>query len=242
MTKKNSVGILWMLLHGVVLTLMFALAKHLNKNIPVMQIIFIYNSIALLMLIAFFSIYGFAKVKTKKLKTHFLRSFLNITGYVAYFYGLSFMTLDAATSVTYLLPIIVSYLGTVFYKEKMTGVRIFALLCGFIGIIIILKPWTHGFEEGSVWVLLSVFLWSACDMITKTLGKTETVFNQAFYTILFGTLFSSTFAYDVWISEIYITEIFLLSYNWYFINFTSDDHFQSLPTYRFRGCNANGLF
>jgi drug/metabolite transporter (DMT)-like permease len=130
---------------------------------------------------------------------------------MAYFYGLQFMTLDGATSITYLLPIIVSYLATIFFKEKLTKARVTALLSGFIGIIIILKPGTNDFQVSALWIIISVFVWSACDLITKKLGKTETVFNQAFYTTFFGAIISAPLGLYYWVEEIAIDDFFIIT-------------------------------
>lgn len=187
-----------MLFHGVVLTLIFALGKLLHEEIGRFQMLFLYNFAAFIFLATFLLAVGFKKIKTDKIWIHIIRSLLNIAGYAAYFYGIEFISLDSAAAISFLLPILVSYLGTVIYNEKMTRARFVALISGFCGIIIILRPNTDGVDIGALWILVSVITWALCDLITKKLGDSETAFNQAFYTTLFSSIFVAPFAYIYW--------------------------------------------
>jgi drug/metabolite transporter (DMT)-like permease len=211
MKIENKAGIIWMLIHSVVLTLMFAFGKFINQSLNVMQMLFIYHFIAFLFLLTFAFLTRFKKIKTRKIHTHFVRSFLSISGYAAYFYGLTSLPLDAATSITYLLPITVSYLGVIFFNERLTKARIFALILGFVGVILILKPGTDNFNISAAWIILSVVVWSGCDLVTKKLGSTENAFNQAFYSTFFGSLLIAPFGMYYWDNDIKVDEWFILT-------------------------------
>jgi drug/metabolite transporter (DMT)-like permease len=76
--------------------------------------------------------------------------------------------------------------------------------------IIILKPGMQQLDMGAIWILLSVFAWSSSDVVTKKLGKTETVYSQTFYTTLFGSIIaSSVAAFDTY-EPIMVDDLFLL--------------------------------
>ncbi|MBA8667110.1 DMT family transporter [Holosporaceae bacterium 'Namur'] len=211
MTRKNAFGIYWMIFHGITLTLMFALGKTLSQKMDVMQMIFTYHLIALLITLSYTFTTGFEKIKTSRIKIHFLRGSLNVCGYITYFYGLKFTTLDSATSITYLIPIFLSYLGTIFFNEKLNRERIITLILGLTGVLVILRPGAPTFEITSLWVFVSVILWSASDLLTKNLGRTENALSQVFYNTLFGSLLSAPFAAYGWQNVIVIDDFFIIT-------------------------------
>ncbi|AIF81475.1 hypothetical protein I862_04585 [endosymbiont of Acanthamoeba sp. UWC8] len=202
-----------MIFHGITLTLMFALGKTLSQKMDVMQMIFTYHLIALLITLFYTFITGFEKIKTSRIKIHFLRGSLNVCGYITYFYGLKFTTLDSATSITYLIPIFLSYLGTIFFNEKLNRKRFVTLILGLAGVLVILKPGAPTFEITSLWVFVSVILWSASDLLTKNLGRTENALSQVFYNTLFGSLLSAPFAAYGWQNVIVIDDFFYYHLN-----------------------------
>jgi drug/metabolite transporter (DMT)-like permease len=177
-----------MALHGLVITFMIIIVKQLGEAFTVLSLISTYTSIALLITIAYLTVFSqWHRVSTKRIKIHFFRSLLNVTGYIAYYYGLNYTTIASAAALSFLLPLSGCVLGIFFFaEEKLTRNRIISLLIGFTGVLLIANPkFNDASWQGVAAILVSVLAWAGCDIITKKNGQQESVHGQLFYTSLF---------------------------------------------------------
>jgi drug/metabolite transporter (DMT)-like permease len=184
--SANYYGILWMITHGLVISIMMGLVKFFAHNMPIIPIITGYGSVAFL-LVTIYLLWAkeWRRVSFKRVKVHFFRSVLNIS-------GLEHATMAGAAAVSFLLPLCVCLLGTFFFQEQLTKTRILHLLLGFIGVLIITNPTAHDIElQGVLAILTSVVAWSSCDIITKKNGQTESVHSQLFFTSFFTMMLTA---------------------------------------------------
>ena len=112
-------------------------------------------SISSLFAAAFLLVVNIATGNIKKLKSYTAKDYLTsvligLPGaflyYVFYYTGTSFMPASQAFIVNYLWPIMSVLFACIILKEKMTAVKIIALLCSFAGVIIVVGKDLFGFE------------------------------------------------------------------------------------------------
>jgi drug/metabolite transporter (DMT)-like permease len=188
MNKSNLIGIYWMALHSLVITFMVIIVKKLGEQFTILNLISIYTSIALIITTAYLTLFAqWHRISTKRVKIHFFRSLLNVTGYISYYYGLNYTTIASAAALSFLLPLCGCVLGIFFFTdEKLTINRIISLLIGFAGVLLIANPkFNDASWPGVAAILLSVLAWAGCDIITKKNGQQESVHGQILYTSLF---------------------------------------------------------
>jgi drug/metabolite transporter (DMT)-like permease len=69
-----------------------------------------------------------------------------------------------------------------------------AVVVGFIGVIIMLRPGSNMFEPAALLALLTAIFYAVASIITRRLGKTDSGVSMAFYLVVmyifFGTIFS----------------------------------------------------
>src|SRR6056300_274156 len=136
--------------------------------------------------------------KTSHLKVHFLRVLINYPSMLLFFYGINFVTIEKANSLTFIVPFIATILAVIFLKEKIYVYRIFALVLGFIGMLIIIRPGMIEVSYGVYMILISSFLWAVMFIISFVFAlfnwqtpTQETVF-YLFLAGLSGTIFHLT--------------------------------------------------
>ena len=78
--------------------------------------------------------------KTNHLKKHFFRAFLNLPSMLLYFSSLVMLPIEKVTAISFVVPFFVTILAVLFLGEKIYLYRSFALVLGFIGMLIILRP------------------------------------------------------------------------------------------------------
>ena len=89
------------------------------------------------------------------------------------FAALMYIPLEQIKAIGFLSPIIVVIMSVIILKERIYIIRILALIIGFIGVIIILRPGIIEINIGAYMVLLSGLLWSTVIIITKFMSKED---------------------------------------------------------------------
>ena len=115
----------------------------------------------------------FKVYKTKNLKIHLIRSLLNLPAMLIGFAALTMVSLEKISALHFVVPLFVTILAVIFLKEKIRIYRISALIIGFIGMLIILRPGIIDVSIGIQMTLLSSFIWSIVIIITKKLTKDD---------------------------------------------------------------------
>ena len=136
--------------------------------------------------------------KTTHLKIHFLRVIINYPSMLLFFYAINFVSVEKANSLTFVVPFIATILAIIFLKEKIYGYRIFALLLGFIGMLIIIRPGFIEISIGVYMILASSLLWAIMIIITKKLSKDDSSITILSYQYLLMFVISFVFAIFNW--------------------------------------------
>ena len=157
------------------------IVKQMSGGYPVHQIVVIRSLVALilLLLIIRFST-GFSSLRGRRIGLHLLRGALMFIAFVTYYVALSVMPLTTATALFFTAPFFITLLAIPLLGEKVGLRRRLAVLVGFIGVLIILRPDT---EIGIVAVLpiISALFYALCQILARRVGLTETALVMTFY-------------------------------------------------------------
>jgi drug/metabolite transporter (DMT)-like permease len=133
-----------------------------------------------------------ATLKTKHLKLHLLRSVLGMVVFFCMTTG--FVKLGMAMSYTLIFsgPFIVSIMAIFFLGEKIGVYRWSAIIVGFIGVLIVLRP-SMQMELAAVGIILAAFCYAGSTVIIRKIGDGEPLLAFSFYgqivsTVLFGAM------------------------------------------------------
>ena len=83
------------------------------------------------------------------------------------------MPLATASALTFLAPLFAVLLAAIFLKEGFTPRRVIALLVGFLGMLVIVRPDPASFETNALLLVGAALLWGAVIVIVKVLSRTE---------------------------------------------------------------------
>lgn len=137
---------------------------------------------------------GFGKLRTTRLHWHLLRTLLAIGAMFGFFYGLSKMPLVNALTLGFTAPLMVTALSVPFLGEHVGSRRWAAVIVGFIGTMIMLRPGSSEFTFASLSILIGAFCY-ACQAITARHLATESTLSLAVYVVA-GPLMLATFLID----------------------------------------------
>ena len=119
---------------------------------------------------------------------HVTRALLFAFGFSLYYAAFPFMTLAAVTTIFFAAPLITAVFASVFLKEHIGIHRISALLLGFVGVIIAMKPGGDSFQWVSVLPLICACSYAASQMLARRIGDRDTAMVAGAYTIILAGL------------------------------------------------------
>ena len=179
-------------------TLMGSFLKIAQYEINVFTAGFLRFFIGWVIILPFILYSKFKVYKTSHIKLHFLRGIINLPMMLLGFGALIYIPLEQWNAIHFVVPLIVTLLAVLIFKEKIYFIRVSALIIGFIGMLIILRPGIIEMNFGSYMVLLSCIMWSAIIIISKSLVKDDSPMTIITYQYSFMTLFSFFVAIYFW--------------------------------------------
>ena len=205
--NKKFLGILFMTIAMFCLSVNDMTYKNLTISFPVWEAIFfraLSGSI-----ISLFMVYrsGIESLKTKKPIRHFVRAFSSVGCVVLYIFGIKYLLLSENIAIAHSAPIIAALLAVPILGEKIGIHRVAAIVIGFIGVLIIVKPGTDLFQMKSLLPMGSALFMAAVYLSTRSLMNTDSSTSIVFY-YSFALLFTSIIFFP---SDFIIPDIFNLT-------------------------------
>ena len=130
---------------------------------------------------------NFKALKSNNLKLQISRSIINVFSMICWFSAIGLMHFEKAAALGFSTPLFTTILAIILLKEKIRFHRTAALIIGFIGIILIIRPGLVPLEIGAVLLLLSAFTFSFVLIIVKKLSSIDESQTIIFYHLLFST-------------------------------------------------------
>jgi drug/metabolite transporter (DMT)-like permease len=113
-------------------------------------------------------------MSTDRLPLHLFRGCIHACGMFLWFVGLPLTTLANVTALGFTGPIFVTIGAAMFLGEKVRMRRWMAVAVGFAGAMIIIRPGVGDLGLGAICILISTPIFSASNLISKALARTET--------------------------------------------------------------------
>ncbi len=187
MTKTNSnvKGILFLLLAALINSLQSVAIKWIGGNYSVLEIVAVRSLIALPLTLLFFRLEGGEGLPATRLhKLEFIRGAFLFLSYTTYMMGLAALPLAEIESIRISGPLVITILSVVLLGEKVEPRRWAALILGLIGVLLIVRPGSANFNQGTVFILISVLFYAFNVMVTRTLRATDSSATMAYYSTL----------------------------------------------------------
>jgi drug/metabolite transporter (DMT)-like permease len=98
--------------------------------------------------------------------------------------GLAALPLAEVEAIRFSGPVMITILSVFILGEKVEPVRWLALILGFLGVLLIVRPGSASFNLGSVFILISVLFYALIVMFTRRLQTTDSSATMAYYSSL----------------------------------------------------------
>ena len=170
----NLRGILWSGLAGLLFALLnvFTLipAQHLNPFVMAFMR-YLFGTLFLVPIVL--RLGARRTMRTHRLPLHLFRGCIHAGGMFLWFIGLPLTTLASITALGFTGPIFVTIGAALFLGEDVRLRRWIAVAVGFAGAMIIIRPGIGDLGLGAIVILISTPIFSASNLISKALARTE---------------------------------------------------------------------
>ncbi len=188
------------LLAWVMLPIMDGFAKYLSSDLPVLQITWAryFFTVAFTLPIMFFF---FRKnlVWTDKPKLQLIRGLILLTANVCFFYSISIISLAKALTLAFIAPLIVTAFSPIFLGEKVGFRRWSAVIIGFIGSMVVIRPGFVEINLASLAALGTGVMYGFYLIITRKLSSSDNPLLTLLLTGVVGAIIISFIMPFVWI-------------------------------------------
>jgi drug/metabolite transporter (DMT)-like permease len=121
----------------------------------------------------------------------------------AWFFFLALFNMPLANLIAILqaLPLTITLLGAIFLRERVGWRRWSMILLGFVGVLLIVRPGTEGFDRFAVYALISVAFVAVRDLATRQMSPSVPSLRVAFWAALGVTVFGAVGSLtEVWVT------------------------------------------
>lgn len=166
-------GIGWMLLTGLMFVAVTGIVRYIGSDVPAAEAAFIRYAFGVLLMSPFLLKYFRRGMSRKSLGVFSLRGLVHALGVILWFYAMARIPIAEVTAIGYTSPIYIAIGAAIFFGEKLAARRIVAVLAGFVGAMIILRPGLQEISIGQMAQVLSAPLFAVSYLIAKGLSARE---------------------------------------------------------------------
>lgn len=178
-----------------------ALAKTLTDTYSPIQIQFLRNVIALpFALLIAWKMGGSAGLRSHKPLAHLFRGALWIAATIMFFTSLKHLGLAEATSLIFVAPLFITALSALIFREHVGWRRWLAVVIGFAGVLIAVRPGTSAFQTVSLLPVATAFVYALLMLSARWVDERESVWTLLLYMTATGAALSLFLVPFVWIT------------------------------------------
>jgi drug/metabolite transporter (DMT)-like permease len=182
--RRTRKGVLLMLVATLLFAGMHATIREVSASLHPFEIAFFRNLFGLLIVLPWLVRYGAGPLRTQNFRLHLLRVGFNVVAMLSFFYALSIAPLAEVTALNFTAPIFATLLAIPLFGEQVRLRRWAAILMGFAGVLVILRPGFADITPGQLLCLVSSITWACALLVIKRLGEQDSSITILLYMAL----------------------------------------------------------
>jgi|TARA_B110000977_G_C11073291_1_gene490303 drug/metabolite transporter (DMT)-like permease len=200
--KKNPlIGMGLMMLAMVLVPILDLFAKLLSADYAVIEITwarFVFHGLWLLPLLTWKGIVWWKLPQQPVYQL--MRSLMLTATTVSFFFAIKDNPIPTALTLLFISPLIVAVVAPLWLGETFDTLRGVAVVCGFLGVVVVLRPNADDFSPSILWALVAGVGYAFYIMFTRKLSSSSPPLLTLFYTAVGGVLVLTPFVGPVWIT------------------------------------------
>jgi drug/metabolite transporter (DMT)-like permease len=208
--RQILLGILFICASGLLFPVMGGFAKLLGETYSSLQVSWARAFGHVLFLLAvLLPRLGVSGLWPKRPGLQLLRSALLFGANLAFFAALTFIPLADAATISLMAPLVVALLAWPMLGERTTPLRVVALVVGFAGVVVVLRPGTELFHPAALLVLVNATGYALYQILTRVAAKNDRPEVSAVWSSVVGAFVMLAVLPFVWITPQTAFDLFL---------------------------------
>lgn len=172
--RSRRIGILLLSLATLCFATLDAAAKWLVQSLPVVEVVWLRFSFhVLLMVLLLAPLHGRRLVRMQQPRWHLLRAGMLATMTGLNFWALQYLQLAETGAIQFSVPLLIALLSAWWLHERLDARRWLAIVAGFIGVLLVVRPGMQGFHPAILLSVLNAVLYALFNMLTRRMAATE---------------------------------------------------------------------
>ena len=159
-------------------------ARELSADLGTFQILAIRSLIGFLVIAVILSQTGWQQISLRNLNVHILRNLAHFCGQFGWFYAIAFIPLAAVFAIEFTVPIWTALFAAILLAERLSAVRLLAIVLGILGVLIILRPGLAVVHPAALAMLGGAVAYGLSHVLTKKLSGQDSSLCILFYMTL----------------------------------------------------------
>jgi drug/metabolite transporter (DMT)-like permease len=197
--RNRLTGIGLVSLAYLLFSLLDGSAKWLVGAMPVIMVVWLRFAIhAVVAGVVLFPVKGLALLKTNHLRWHAVRAlmFMAMTG--INFWALQYLQLTVTSSIFFTVPLIIALLAAPLLGEKLDRGRWAAILAGFAGVLVIVRPFSADFHPAMLASVVNAILYAIFMLMTRRLAAYDSPETIQYLPAVGAAIGLAPFAFAAW--------------------------------------------
>ncbi|MCR9257031.1 MAG: DMT family transporter [Alphaproteobacteria bacterium] len=181
---KTVRGPLLMLIAALGFAAMHGTIRHVSRDLHPFEIAFFRNFFGFIVFLPVLYRAGFGILKTTKMPLYIGRGVLNAAAMLMFFTALSLIPLAQVTALSFTAPLFGTLGAALILGEVVRIRRWTALIIGFTGMLVIIRPGIIDVSTGALLTVISSMLWACALLMVKRLSETESSLAISAYMVI----------------------------------------------------------
>jgi drug/metabolite transporter (DMT)-like permease len=177
---------------------MHALVRHVSAGLHPFEIAFFRSLFGLAAVLPLAWKIGLMVFVSRNPRLLALRGLMGGMSLLTWFYGLSVVPIAIATVLSFTSVMFSSLGAALILKERMRVRRWTAVVLGFTGVVIIVRPGLSAIDAGALVILFAAMLWGGGTVLVKHISRTDETITIVMWTAIWLTLATAIPAWAVW--------------------------------------------
>ena len=173
--------------------------RELGKVMSVYQIMMLRSLIAVAILSPIVMMNGGLAGRLSQVRLHLYRNVIHYGGQFAWFSALLLIPLAEAIAIEFTMPLWIAILAAIFLGERIYGAKVAALVFGFGGVLMIVKPGLS-LQAGHLVMLTSALLFACSVTLTKYITRRDTALTVIFLMFAMQSVIGGVPAWLTWVT------------------------------------------
>lgn len=183
--SENIRGITFLFLAVLVISIQNIVIKWIGGDYSALQIVVLRSVVALPFTVLFYRFEGKRGLPTtQRPRLEYVRGLFLFLSYTMFMMGLAALPLAEIEAIRFSGPLMITLLSVLILGEKVGPRRWGALVVGFIGVLLIVRPGSASFNMGALFVLISVLFYALVAILTRKLQTSDSSATMAYYSSL----------------------------------------------------------